>query len=248
MVEGDIFREVNEELKREQYARLWDKYGYLVIGAALAIVVAVAGYKYWKNQQVELAHSFGGKYSEALSLADQGERDKAGAVLENIATEGPHGYAMLADLRASAMAAAAGKTLEAVASYDEIAKKGSIDPVFRDFARIQAATLRLDQADQAEMKERLGAIAEGNGAWRHSAQELLALSAYKSGDLSAAEQLYNKISEESGAPGGIRQRAEMMVALIFQQTTEKAAPSAAAPGEKVPSNGNSAKSGATTGK
>ena len=62
MVDGDIFREVDEEMKREAFARLWDKYGYLVLGAALAIIVSVAGYKYWKYQQAEQAATYGTRF------------------------------------------------------------------------------------------------------------------------------------------------------------------------------------------
>ena len=45
---SDIFREVDEDLRREQYKRLWDRFGGYVIGLAVLIVVAVGGYKAWE--------------------------------------------------------------------------------------------------------------------------------------------------------------------------------------------------------
>jgi len=238
MVEGDIFREIDDELRREQYARLWDKYGYLVVGAALAIVVSVAGYKYWNYRQANQAQTYGTRYTKALDLANANaaaDKAKAQAELEAISKSGPRGYAMLAGLKKAAMEASAGKTDVAVSEFDRLAKSGGVVPIFKEFSRIQAAMLRLDKADEAEMKSRLSDLADGNGAWRHSARELLGLAAYKAGDMQGAEEQYNNIADDPQTPGGMRQRAQMMLALINEASAGKAAPkpaplsSAAAP-------------------
>ena len=221
MVDGDIFREVDEEMKREAFAKLWDKYGYLVLGAAIAIIVSVAGYKYWKYQQAEQAATYGTRFMDALDLAKTKEKDLAELSLRQIAQEGPRGYAMLAKMREAAAKAAAGNLKEATSSYDELAKSGTVDPVFRDFSRIQAAMLRVDDADEAEMKHRLGDLAVGTSTWRHSARELLGLSAFKAGNMASAENYYTQALSDREAPGGVRQRAEMMLSLIIEATAEK---------------------------
>ena len=221
MVDGDIFREVDEEIKREQFSELWDKYGYLVLGTALAIVVSVAGYKYWKYQQVEQAQTYGSRFMDALTLASTGKKDLAQLSFTQIAEKGPRGYAMLAKMRDASVNASNGKMAEALIEYDKLADNGAVDPVFQDFSRIQAAMLRVDDADEAEMKKRLGPLAEGTSSWRHSARELLGLSAYRAGNISGAENYYNQILSDRSAPGGIRQRAEMMLSLIVEASAEK---------------------------
>ena len=40
---GDLFREIEEELRQERFEKLWRSYGRYVIGAAVAVVVAVGG-------------------------------------------------------------------------------------------------------------------------------------------------------------------------------------------------------------
>ncbi len=230
MADGDIFREVEEEIRREQYAKLWDKYGYLILGAAVAIVAMVAGYKYWTYQQVEQSQTFGARFMDALNLANGGKRDLAQLSLQQIADKGPRGYAMLAKMREAAMNAKNGKMAEAINEYDKLADDGAVDPVFRDFSRIQAAMLRVDDADEAEMQKRLGTLAASNSSWRHSARELLGLAAYKAGNTKSAENYYNQLLSDRTAPAGIRQRAEMMLSLIVEASAEKgkAAPPASA--------------------
>ncbi|MCP4937481.1 MAG: tetratricopeptide repeat protein [bacterium] len=228
MVDGDIFREIDEEMKRESFAKLWDKYGYLILGVALAVVLSVAGYKYWKFQQEEQAQTFGARYMDALDLASSGQKDLAQLSLSQIATDGPRGYAMLSKMRDAAVKASSGKLDEAASDYDKLASNKTVDPVFQDFSRIQAAMLRVDKADEAEMKTRLGKLAEGTSSWRHSARELLGLSSFRAGNMASAETYYSQVLSDRAAPAGLRQRAEMMLSLIVEATAEQSKDSAAA--------------------
>ena len=221
MVDGDIFREIDDEIKREQYANLWDKYGYLIVGTALAIILSVAGYKYWNYQQAEQAQTYGTRYMDALDKASRGEKNLAQLSFSQIADEGPRGYAMLSKMRDASAKASSGKMAEAITDYDSLSSNNTVDPVFKDFSRIQAAMLRVDSADEAEMKQRLGTLAESASSWRHSARELLGLSAFRAGNIESAENYYNQVLNDRAAPNGLRQRAEMMLALIIEASADK---------------------------
>ena len=48
-IEDGIFREIDEELRQENFAKLWKKYGNLIIAGAIVLVVAVGGYQGWRN-------------------------------------------------------------------------------------------------------------------------------------------------------------------------------------------------------
>ena len=53
----DFIEEVDEDLRRDYYKRLWEKYGKFVAAAAVALVVGVAGtvaYRDWaKTRRAE---------------------------------------------------------------------------------------------------------------------------------------------------------------------------------------------------
>ncbi len=40
---ADIFREIDEEVRRDRAAELWKKYGWLLTGLAVLAVAAMAG-------------------------------------------------------------------------------------------------------------------------------------------------------------------------------------------------------------
>ncbi len=226
MSEGDIFREVEQEMRREQMAQLWRKYGAYVVATALVIVLAVGGYQGWAWWQSSRAASDGAAFVQASTLQQTGEQDAAVQTFSALAEDGTGSYSALAELRLAAIAAANGETDEAVQAYDRVAESAS-DPMLRGFARIQAATLLVDTADPAEIEQRIGDMRDDATPWRHSARELLALSAYKADQNDKASLIYQELLSDSDTPGPMRRRAQMMLELInapaAAQTSDAAA-------------------------
>jgi hypothetical protein len=212
---GDSFlREVDVAVRQERYKKLWDQYGVYALGLAALIVAGVAAYKGWAYWQERQAQAAGAKFSEALTMLDGADTTKAKDVLALLAEEGPPGYRVLARFQLAAAEAKAGDIDKAVADYDALASDSSVDEILRGHATLQAAALRLDKADYAEMERRLKDLAEGNSAWRFSARELLGLSAYRLNDMREAEKQFSALVGDQGTPPNLRERADMMLALI----------------------------------
>lgn len=214
MSDRDFFREVDEAVRQDKYRKLWDQYGVHVLVAAAIVVAGVAGYKGWTFWQEKRAADAGAKFSQALRMEDGADAAKAREMLTALAEQGPQGYRVLARFQLAAAAAKAGETDKAVAAYDALAKDGAVDPILQDQATLQAASLRLEQADYAEMEQRLKGLADSNSAWRFSARELLGLSAYRVKNMREAERQFSVLAEDQATPGNLRERANMMLALI----------------------------------
>jgi hypothetical protein len=214
MSDSEFFREVDEAVRHEQYKKLWDRYGILAIFGACLIIAGVAGYKgwvYWRDKQ---AGDAGAQFTQALSLAKAGDAAKAGEAFTQLAEKGPAGYQVLARFQLAAAEAKAGETDKAVAGYDALSADASVDEILKGYATIQAATLKLTSADYAEMERRLKALTEGTSPWRFSARELLGLSAYKLDNMPEAEKQFTALAGDESTPSNMRERADMMLALI----------------------------------
>ncbi len=218
MSDEGLFREIEEEMRRERLKKLWERYGVYVLGAAVAIVVAVAGYRGWVYWYAKQAAEAGERFYQAALLAEQGKTEEALKAFSDIAANGPAAYAVLAELRLAAAKAAKGDKAGAVALYDAISVKAGADEIFQDYARIQAAMLRLDTADREEIRRRIGALAEPGKAWRHSARELLGMAAYKAGAYDVAERRFTEALGDPAAPPNLKRRMEMMLALVAEAT------------------------------
>jgi hypothetical protein len=215
MTDRDSFlREVDEAVRQDQYKKLWDNYGVYALAGLLLIVAAVAAYKGWSYWQERQAQEAGAKFSEALTLEGGTDDAKAHDLLASLAAQGPEGYRVLARFQLAAAEAKAGDLDKAVADYDALASDAGADQILQGHAALQAAALRLDKADYAEMDRRLNGLIDSNGAWRFSARELLGLSAYRLNDMREAEKQFSALIGDEDTPPNLRERADMMLALI----------------------------------
>lgn len=210
---ADIFHEVDEEVRRERLKKLWDRYSIYVIGAAALIVAVIGawrGYEYWQAKQAAAA---GAAFESALSLSEAGKHDEAEAAFTKIAGEAPAGYRMLARFRAAADLAQA-KPPEAVKAYDELAADTSLGTTLQDLAAVRAGMLVVDNAPLSEMQRRLDPASAPERSFRHTARDLLALSAWRNHDFAAARRYIDMIATDAETPAGTRARAEVLSALI----------------------------------
>jgi hypothetical protein len=209
---SDIIREVDEELRRENYEKLWRKYGSYALGLAALIVLGVAAYYQWQhytaNQHAERAR----QYEAALQLvatADPG----APAALQALAS-GSDGYAALAQLQEAALKAKAGDVDGAVAIYEKMTADSAIDQSLRNLALILLALHTADTAPPDQLMQRLQPLTAATSSWRYSALELTAVLARRAGDKAKAEQILTGLVDDLNAPRALRQRAtEMLHAL-----------------------------------
>jgi hypothetical protein len=209
----DIFQEVDEEVRREQLKKLWQQYGNYFIALCVLIVVGVGawrGYQWWEAKQ---AAQSGAAFEQAITLAEAGKHQEAEAAFAKLAANGTAGYRVLARLREAAELAGT-DSKGAIAAYDEIAADSSAGQVIRDLAAVRAGFLLADTAPYSEIRNRLEPLAAADRPFRHSAREILALSAWKSGDMTAARQWTDMIMTDPQTPAGARSRAEVLSELI----------------------------------
>jgi len=209
----DIFQEVDEEVRREQLKKLWERYGGYLIAACIAAVIGIGawrGYEWWQAKQ---AAQSGAAFEEAVTLAESGKHQEAAAAFAKLSADGTSGYRVLARLREAAELAPTDRKA-AVAAYDAITTDNRVGQVIQDLASVRAGLLLVDSAPYAEILRRLELAAGADRAFRHSAREILALSAWKAGDISAARRWTETIISDPQTPPGQRSRAEMLSELI----------------------------------
>ncbi len=210
---SDIFQEVDEEVRREQLNKLWQRYGHYAVALCILIVAGVGawrGYEWW---QAKKAGEAGTAFEQAATLAQTGKHQEAEAAFAKLANDGTAGYRVLARLREAAELAPS-DAKAAVGAYDSIAADTSVGQLVRDLAAVRAGYLLVDAAPYAELRTRLEPLTAADRPFRHSAREILALSAWKSGDMGAARQWTDLIMTDPQSPPQTRSRAQVLSELI----------------------------------
>jgi hypothetical protein len=209
---SDIFREVDEEVRREQLKKLWERYGHYAVAAAILLVAGVGawrGYEWWEAKK---AAESGAAFEAAATLAEAGKRSEAEAAFAKVAADGTAGYRHLARLREAAELAQTDPKA-AIAAYDKIAADGAVGQVLQDLAALRAGALLIDAGALAEAQRKLEPLAAAERTFRYSARELLVLAAWRAGDAAAVKRWSDMILTDVQTPSSTRQRVEMLMAL-----------------------------------
>jgi len=211
---SDVFQEVDEEVRRDSLLRLWKRYQYVVVAAAVLIVAGSGAYSYWRYHDQQQRDAEGVKYAAALDQARAGKYAEAADALTALASDAHAGRAVLARFEAAALRARAGDETAAIAAYDAIAKDGAVDPLYRDLATVLWGLQALDTSDPQPIIDRMAAITDAKNPWHSSAIEVTAIAHLKAGDRAAARTDYQKLADDLAAPQGMRARAAEMVAAL----------------------------------
>ena len=211
MSEESLFREVDEEVRQEQFKKLWERYGNAVIALCLIVVAGVAGFKGWQYWQTRQSEAAAQVFFASIKLAGSGKADEA---LKLLPTVDQAGYAQLARLRVAGILAGQGKIDEAVKAYDGIAADSSVDAALRDLAKIRAGYALADTLKPAELASRIGGFDAAGNPWRHAAREIEAIAAWRAADYLTADRMMNTILADAETPAGLRQRAETISQLL----------------------------------
>lgn len=212
---SDIFREIDEELRRDNLLKLWSRYGRYIVALAVVVLLVAGGIVAWRDHQLSERRAQSTRYAAALSLVRDGKEAEAAKVFGGIAQEGG-GYGTLASFEEAALLAKTGDRKGAAAVYDRIASDGGLDRPFRDLAVLLSVMQEMPDADPQAIVERLAPMTAKGNPWRPTALELTAAVRLKSGEKSAALALYQELADDLAAPQGLRARAAELAAALAQ--------------------------------
>jgi len=210
---SELFNEVDEELRRDQLKKLWDQYSIYIIAGVILIIAAVGGWRGYQYLEAKKAAEAGAAFDAAAELSEQNKHAEAEAAFAGLAESAPSGYRLLSRMRAAAEVASR-DSQAAAKMYDDIAADRSIASSEQSLAKVRAAGLLVDTASYSDMLQRLETAAAPGATYRHTARELLALSAWRGGDSAATRQWLDMIANDGETPASLRTRAESLQALL----------------------------------
>lgn len=218
----DIFREVDEELRRDRLEKLWKRYGVLIVVAVVAVVAGTGGFIAWRNWQQSQAETQTQQLADALRLAGApdgqggtagGNPEAAADALSAFAGQTGAGPGTLARFYEAGLRAREGNGDAAVSIYDQLAQSSGVAQVYRDLATVLSVMHQVQSGDPGQLRARLQPLTAETSPWRHSARELTALLAIRAGDRDTAAKLFAQLQGDASAPSGVRNRATELAAL-----------------------------------
>ena len=201
-----IFREVDEDVRREKMETMWKRYGGMAAGVAVLIIAAVAGSVIWKDMQQSEREEQGARFEQGMNLLAADQFADAAAAFESLAAEGNDGYRLLAALQAADARAKAGDGSAALAAYDRLLEGDAGGERYDDLIRMKAALLALEVESADGAIARLGSVPDAEGPFRTAAREIRASALLAKGDRDGAIAELKAIAEDAAATPAQRDR------------------------------------------
>jgi hypothetical protein len=206
---SDIFREVEEDVRRERLEKIWKSYGSYFIALAVLVLAGVAGWQLWQRHEQAERIKASDAYVAAQRISDPASAAKAFA---DLARTAKGGYGLLAKMSQANAMSASGQMRQAVDLYKEIgqADAGDIGAV----ARLRAAWGEASSAPRTELESLLAPLNRDGSVWQPLAREVLAFSDYRAAKVKPAANQYRALAEDANAPEALRTRAKAMAAFL----------------------------------
>lgn len=217
----DIFQEVDEDVRRDRAAEFWSKYQGYIIAAAILIVLAAAGFRYYQYQKERAAQAAGDQFQAAIAALDAGKSSEAFGGLARLAAEAPAGYRVLAQMT-EAGAKAATDPAAAISAFQAIAGNSAVASQFRDAAKLRASLLQLNvPGEESAGTTGLTSLATTDGPFRRVARLTLAALDIGRGDMDDAGKRLEDVLADPDVGPRERNLAERWLALVASNRAGK---------------------------
>ena len=199
--ENDVlFKEIEEEIRQDKAYQFWNTYRFFIIFLVVALIASVAIFQFWQDHNISQKSNRGEAFNSLQALMRSGDIDPALSALKKFSTEQNDGYARLAQFSEAALLD--DKNGEAAVDiYRKLASDTSLLQTYRDLAVILGALRQIEKAVKSnDLIGKLHGMIALNNPWRHSAKEIIALSALQAGDNKRGISLLKDIISDATTP------------------------------------------------
>ncbi len=217
-----FYREVDEELRREQLTSTWKRYGKWMIAAVVLFLAGLAGFLYWQQHKQDRAAQHAEQLTALFEDIQAGKTKGIEPKLDTLAkTSGP-GYRAAALLTKADVAVMQGNDAAAVATFGQVAADEDVAAPWRELALIRQTAIEFDKLPPATVIQRLQPLAVAGNPWFGSAGEMVAVAHLKRQKPNEAARIFAAMAKDEGLPESIRSRALQMAGALGVDAVQQA--------------------------
>ncbi|MBQ9441286.1 MAG: tetratricopeptide repeat protein [Alphaproteobacteria bacterium] len=215
---------IQEEINKENWQRIWDKYGKLISIAASIIVIGVIGHNVWQTQDLEDREAISASFTSSQNELAAEHTKTALTGFKEIGKSSKHNYAALAKFEEAAILRAK-QDKTALDRYKEVFENEKVNSSIKDLAYIYYINTALDLMPEKELETQLPSFISNllnkyiSKSWDILAKETLAYCYLKQGDNEKARKTLEDLARTENIPAGILERTRELIQYISETSS-----------------------------
>ena len=213
---GDIFKEIDEEIRKDRLEDLWKRYGRFAVGLVISALVGVGSWKGWEAYSSAQMLSSSKEYEAAIRLQSTGKNADASTLFRRLMKEGNGNYKTLATLGEAGLRSEKGDIDGAISAYLSVSDNPEGPKFLREAATLFSVLLKMnhDSYKAEDLIKELDPLRKFDGIWRFTATELQGLINLKLENIEGARKIFKGLERNMQVPDSMRGRVKKILAVI----------------------------------
>ena len=208
---ANIFREVDEDIRKERYINLFRKYGVYVIAIIVIIVGTLAGIQFYSGYQVNKNEML---FAEYINIIENNSDD----TLEKLSDSGNTSNLFLNGmylLKRSDLLVASGQIDQATLLLSEAIENNALNKIHNDVAIYKLLMINIETLSIEEIKSYQNKLISEVDAF-YLTEELIAIKFLIDGQKEDAIKKFSELSTNNSVPIEIKNRSAVFIKIANQ--------------------------------
>jgi len=208
---ANIFREVDEDIRKERYINLFRKYGVYVIAIIVIIVGTLAGIQFYSGYQVNKNEIL---FAEYINIIENNSDD----TLEKLSDSGETSNIFLNGmylLKRSDLLVASGQIDQATLLLSEAIENNNLNKIHNDVAIYKLLMINIETLSIEEIKSYQNKLISEVDAF-YLIEELIAIKFLIEGQKEDAIKKFSELSANNSVPIEIKNRSAVFIKIANQ--------------------------------
>jgi hypothetical protein len=208
---ANIFREVDEDIRKERYINLFRKYGVYVIAIIVIIVGTLAGIQFYSGYQVNKNEML---FAEYINIIENNSDD----TLEKLSDSGETSNIFLNGmylLKRSDLLVASGQIDQATLLLSEAIENNTLNKIHNDVAIYKLLMINIETLSIEEIKSYQNKLISEVDAF-YLIEELIAIKFLIEGQKEDAIKKFSELSANNSVPIEIKNRSAVFIKIANQ--------------------------------
>tara|TARA_B100001059_G_scaffold96877_1_gene96124 strand:- start:733 stop:1374 length:642 start_codon:yes stop_codon:yes gene_type:complete len=207
----NIFNEVDEDIRKERYQSLWNKYGKYVISLIVLIIVIFSLSQYSKQKSIIDNKKILDIYYSAAEKIEINQYELANKSLEKVYNEKNKTLSALSGFKLTETLIQDNQKEKALLFLEEMYNNKSLEQIYRELALYKYIIINFENIQIKEIENIANSITTNKIILEPYFQEIFGIKLLTLGNIERANSIFTELSVNENTPFDLKVRLEKLI-------------------------------------